>query len=289
MPGSSYLDLVRGLPRPTEAQVETFVVHVADAENWLKSLVPPRDTSRSTGAARLVPFLDPTAGARVNLQRATGRYGVELLEPGAELLHGSELPTREYRAAHGHLNYYTDLGAGTAELDGDLLRRAHLPGPGVVWEGGFVPLDPALEAHACRPGPFLHGTFRAPHDEGSLRRFRFAVERLPRLEGMSREDPLVCEVEAWSRRCKAEDEAAFAGWLAAAHAESPAVLAEPQRWQRYIEWRDEEACTAMHREQDETFRQSGIPEQVLERHAHSVRVVLDATRAMLAHLDALRR
>lgn len=279
---SSYVALVRDLPRPSPEQVEAFVRHVADAENWLKT--PPL-----AGGAGIAAFLDPAAGMRVNRRGANGRneYELERLDPGAELLHGSELPTEIYRRAFGFLNYHTDLGAGTAEFEGELMRRARLPGPGIVHAGRFVPLPEALLTHACHPGALLHGTFRGGHDEGSARRFRFAVERLPRLEGAPRPHPLLERIEVWTARCRAEDEVAFGGWLATTHGENPATLDEPSRWRRYVEWRDEDACTAMHRAQDAAFAQSGIPDEVVRLHAAALEEVRRTTIAALRWIEAL--
>ena len=285
MTAPSYIELVSGLPRPAPAEIEAFVRHVADAENWLKSLAS--GSGGDPAGARLAVFLDPNAGARINLLRSARRFVVENLEAGAELLHGSELPTREYRASLGSLGYWTDLGAGAAELQGDLMRRAHLPEPGIVHREEFVRLPEALGRHTFSPGPFLHGSFRAPSEEGSLRRFRYAVERLPRLEGISSEDPLLQRIEAWRLKCRAEDEAGFAAWLAPTHGESPDRLDEPARWRRYVEWRDEDACTAMHRVQDRAFLEGGIPEEVIARHERVMARLRDATHSMLRDLRAL--
>lgn len=277
-----YLDCVRELPLPSRGHVDAFVRHVAEAENWLKT-VP------FEGGTPLIAGLDPNAGARINAARGGGRrYGIETLHEGDELLHGSELPTAQYRERFGFLSYWTDLGAGTAAVEGEVLRRARLPGPGVVVHGDFVPLPESVLALACRPGALLHATFQGAQDAGSWRRFRFAVERLPKLEGARPDHPLVADIERWRAACRAEDEAAFAGWLQSEHAETASSLDADRRWQRYIVWRDSDACTVMHHDQDERFRQCDIPERVVRSHHDAVQCVHAMVDAVLERLCAAR-
>ncbi len=277
-----YLDCVRELPLPSSGQVEAFVRHVAEAENWLK-------TTPFEGGAPVIAALDPNAGARINAARGGGRrFGIETLQEGAELLHGSELPTARYRERFGFLAYWTDLGAGTAAVEGDVLRRARLPGPGVVHEGDFVPLPESWLALACHPGALLHATFQGAQDAGGWRRFRFAVERLPKLEGARADHPLVRDIERWHAACRAEDETAFAAWLQVEHAELPSALDADAHWQRYIVWRDSDACTALHHDQDERFRQSDIPERVVRSHHDALQCVHAMINAVLEKLRAAR-
>jgi hypothetical protein len=280
MPAQTYVALVRPLPRPQPAQVERFVHHVADAENWLKG------AAFEDGAAVTV-FLDPNAGLRVNRRSDGGGFELERLDPGAELLHGSELPTETYRASCGFLAYHAELGAGTAAVDDGLARRARLPEPGIVEDGAFVPLPAALRVLACRPGALLHGTFRRPTDAGEMRRFRFAVERLPRLEPRPPGHPLLERIEAWRRRCQSEDDLGFAAWLRASQGEEPAALDEPGRWRRYVEWRDAGECMALHRAQDAAFAASGILNEVVRLHEAALHQLRDTTQRMLHTLDAL--
>lgn len=280
MPALAYAALVRPLPRPQPAQVERFVHHVAEAENWLK-------TAAFAAGAAVTVFLDPNAGLRINRRRDGGGFELERLEPGAELLHGSELPTETYRAACGFLAYHTDLGAGTAVVDDGLVRRARLPEPGIVQEGAFVPLPAALRVLACRPGALLHGAFRRPADAGEMRRFRFAVERLPRLEPRPAGHALLERIEAWRQRCRGEDDVGFAAWLRARHGEDAAVLDEAGRWRRYVEWRDADECMVLHRSQDAAFAASGIPDEVVRLHEAALHQLRDATQRMLHTLDVL--
>jgi hypothetical protein len=91
---TSYLELVRALPRPDPHQIESFLEHVSEADNWLK-LLPLQ------GGPALCVLLDPNAGARVNRFAESERYAVETLASASELLHGSALPTDEYRSRPG--------------------------------------------------------------------------------------------------------------------------------------------------------------------------------------------
>ena len=274
----SYRELVRALSRPTEAQVEAFVQHVAEADNWLK-LLP------TGGGPDLVVYLDPNAGARVNRVQATGRYVVELLMPASELVHGSELPTDEYRRRFGFLNYYVAAGGGTAAVEAHILLRALLPEPGIVHAGTLVPLPPELRATAGRPSAFLHATFRGGTGTGTVRRFRYAIERLGKLDESPADHPLIRRIREWIQHGKAQDEAAFRAWLLARGEELDALDAAA-RWQRYVEWRDDDACVRLHAVQDEEFDRSGIPAEVIVVHHAALDIVRGSARAMLAALDA---
>jgi len=277
-----YLDCIRELPLPSGGQVTAFAGHIAEAENWLK-------TAPFEVGVPVIAGLDPNAGARINAARGGGRrFGIETLQEGVELLHGSELPTRRYRERFGFLTYWTDLGAGTAAVEGDVLRRARLPGPGVVHQGAFVPIPESMVTLACRPGALLHATFRGAEDAGSWRRFRFAVERLPKLEGARADHPLIRDIGRWHAACRAEDEAAFGAWLQAEHAESVSALDADARWRRYIVWRDSDACTALHHDQDERFRLSDIPDRVVRSHHDALRCVRAMLDAVIEKLRAAR-
>jgi hypothetical protein len=255
------------------------VQHVAEAENWLKA---PFE-----GGTAVLVFLDPHAGQRVDRRLDGGPYELETLGPETELLHGSELPTEIYRRTCGFLTYHADLGAGTASVEGALQRRVRLPEPGVVHDGRLVPLPEAVRALACRLGPLLHGTFRRPHDAGAARRFRFAVERLPRLEGAPAAHPLLERIETWSRRRRDEDEAGFTAWLARHSGETPDPLDEAGRWRRYVEWRDTDECTALHRDQDAAFGRSGIPDEIVRLHEAALQQLRHAASRMLRVVDGL--
>ncbi len=277
---STYAELVQPLPQPTPRQIDAFVEHVAEADNWLKLL--PLE-----GGPALHVYLDPNAGTRLNRRRETGHYFVEPLTAASELIHGSELPTDQYRARFGYLTYQIDLGAGTAALDDGVMRRAHLPQPGVIHAGALVALPEPLRALAPQPGAFLHGTFRGVQGKGSARRFRYAVERLTKLENVAESHPLVQRLRVWVKQCHAEDHAGFQKWLRATHGESPQELDANTRWQRYIVWRDEETCTRLHDTQDEAFMQTGIPDEVVQRHAQAVERLREAIGAVLEGTKAL--
>ncbi len=213
------------------------------------------------------------------------RYFVEPLTPETELVHGSELPTDEYRRRFGFLNYHVLLGGGTAYVDAGIMVRAMLPEPGVVQNGAFVPLPESLRATATRPGAFLHGTFRGAEGPGTMRRFRYAVERLAKLDTTPQDDPLIERVSVWIADMKAQDDEGFRAWLRFRSGEDADELDSATRWQRYVEWRDDETCVRMHVEQDEQFRNSGIPEAVEGAHREAFQQVRVAVRAMLAALD----
>ena len=273
-----YWDLVRALPHPTDQQVEAFVDHVSRAENWLKQLP-------LGGGPELTMLLDPNAGARVNKMMDTGRYFIEPLTPETELVHGSELPTDDYRKRFGFLNYYVPLGGGAAAVDVGIMVRALPPEPGVVHNGAVVPLPESIRRTACRPSAFLHGTFRGATGPGTMRRFRYAVERLAKLETTPLDDPLIQRIHNWIAGTKAQDEEGFGAWLRFRSGENVDELDAATRWQRYVEWRDDETCVRMHVEQDEEFRNSGIPEAVEAAHRTAVEQVRTSARAMLAALD----
>lgn len=277
MRSTGYMDLVRALPRPTREQVEAFLTHLADADNWLK-LLPLR------GGPEVTVYLDPSAGTRLNRDRDSDRYAVQPLGAADELVHGSELPTDVHRRRFGYLNYHVHLGAGTAVVEAGVMLRALLPEPGIVHAGAFVPLPAVVRATASRPGAFLHGTFRGAAARSERRRFRYAVERLAKLEALPSEDAMVQRLRTWVERCKEEDHAAFDTWLHSAHGEASGTLAEAARWQRYVEWRDEEACMRLHEAQDEAFERTGIPEAIVAEHARALEMVRHSVRTML---DAL--
>ncbi len=276
---NTYWELVRALPRPTDDQVESFIQHVSQADNWLKQLP-------LHGGPRVTFLLDPNAGTRVNKMLDTGRYFIEPLTGDTELVHGSELPTDEYRKRFGFMNYHVPLGGGTAAVDEGIMVRALLPEPGVVQNGAVVPVPDAIRATACAPGAFLHRTFRGENGPGTMRRFRYAVERLAKLDTTPNDDPLIEKIHNWIANTKAQDEEGFRAWLRFRSGENADEMDSATRWQRYIEWRDDETCVRMHVEQDEEFRNSGIPEAVEAAHQKAIDQVRGSARAMLSALDA---
>ncbi|UCE04010.1 MAG: hypothetical protein JSW67_07515 [Candidatus Latescibacterota bacterium] len=277
---TSYLEFARVLPRPDPRQIESFLEHVSEADNWLKLL--PLE-----GGPELCVLLDPNAGARVNRFAESGQYVVETLTPASELLHGSELPTDEYRSRFGFLGYHVQTGGGTLALEGGVFIRALMPQPGIIHAGALLPIPQALRQTAARPGAFLHGTLRGASDAGGARRFRYAVERLAKLESVPDADPLIERIRSWIERSKREDESGFRDWLRSRHDQSPEELDEPGRWRHYVEWRDDDACMRLHAEQDRSFQTTGIPEEVTARHGRAVEAVRRSIHAMLATLDTL--
>lgn len=276
----SYLDLVRALPVPTDGQVEAFLSFVSEADNWLK-LLPLH------GGPQLTVWLDPNAGARVNRVAHTGKYVVEPLTPRSELLHGSEMPTDEYRRRHGFLTYHVQTGGGTAGVEDGVLVRAMLPEPGVIHAGELVPVPDRLRGTGTQPGAFLHGTLRGASDAGGRRRFRYAVERLGKLDSVTSDDPLIERIRAWTRTCKEADDAGFHSWMQVRGRE-PAALDEAERWRFYVEWRDDEACMRLHAEQDDAFEKSGIPAEIVRAHTQAIDAVRRAVRGMLRVLHEMK-
>lgn len=277
---NSYVDLIQPLSRPTQKQVADFVQHVAEADNWLKHL-PLED------GPPLYIYLDPSAGARLNYRRDTGHYFVEPLSSSSELVHGSELPTDEYRQKFGFLSYHIELGGGTAAVEEGLMQRAMLPEPGIIHRGMFVPFPGPLRAFATRPTTFLHGTFRGVRREGSMRRFRYAIEKLAKQENVPHEHPLIKRLDVWVEKCHAEDQAGFHKWLRASQGENPEDLDANTRWLRYIAWRDEDECVRLHDAQDEAFKKTGIPDEVAKRHNLVLQQMRDSVHALLESLHTM--
>jgi hypothetical protein len=172
-------------------------------------------------------------------------------------------------------------------LEGGVFIRALIPEPGIIHAGALLPIPQALRQTAARPGAFLHGTFRGASDAGGARRFRYAVERLAKLESSPDADALIQRIRAWIEQSKRGDDSAFRDWLRRTHDRSPEDLDEPSRWRQYVEWRDDDACMRLHAEQDRAFQKTGIPEQVTARHQQAVEAVRRSIHTMLATLETL--
>lgn len=94
---SEYIEMVRGIPRPTEAQVYAFVQYFRGAHSWYKKL--PSDVPGSP----FVFYLDPTAGYLRTIS-PSGRVKSQK-DAKEEVGHYSYRPTLEYQAQFGHLAY----------------------------------------------------------------------------------------------------------------------------------------------------------------------------------------
>ncbi len=113
IPLARYRAMCQRLPRPTEAQIEAFARHVAEAHSWYKHL-PLNPPGRP-----LQFFVDPHAG----LQRVLCAEGrLDHFEREKQGFHYSWIPTREYRKNFGHLAYSRSSGmmVGLPDIDGDI-------------------------------------------------------------------------------------------------------------------------------------------------------------------------
>jgi hypothetical protein len=120
---SQYREIVKDLPRPSNEQIEDFVLAVSEDHNWYKHLplVPPG-----------VPwwfFVDPWSGFDRKLQEGGRASHVELTGATANL--GRRLPTEEYRSRFGYLACVTTGWGGFSPpdlRDGNAMAR--------IWFGG---------------------------------------------------------------------------------------------------------------------------------------------------------
>ena len=109
MTDSRYLAEVRRLPRPSHAQVDAFVEHVAIAHSWYKHLplVPPGE--------RFSFYLNPNAGREWVAAEAGGRYRDRTSDTSQrERFHYTWQPTVAYIERFGYLDY--SVAAGTSFL-----------------------------------------------------------------------------------------------------------------------------------------------------------------------------
>jgi len=120
---SRYREIVRELPRPSNAQIKNFVLAVSEDHSWYKHLplVPPG-----------VPwwfFVDPWSGFDRKLQEGGRASHVELMDDAATL--GRRPPTKEYRSRFGYLACVTTGWGGFSRpdlRDGNAMAR--------IWFGG---------------------------------------------------------------------------------------------------------------------------------------------------------
>jgi hypothetical protein len=120
---SQYREIVKELPRPSNAHIENFVLAASEDHSWYKHLplVPPG-----------VPwwfFVDPWSGFDRTLQEGGRAAHVELM--GDETTLGRRLPTKEYRSSFGYLACVTTGWGGFSPPvgeDGRSMAR--------IWFGG---------------------------------------------------------------------------------------------------------------------------------------------------------
>jgi hypothetical protein len=96
-----YVNLLSGVPLPTQQQKQNFVEYVSHAHSWYKHLplYPP--------GAPFYFFIDKYAGC----DRLVSKDGTAMLRERAEHgFHYSEYPTAEYRDLFGHLAYSCGFG-----------------------------------------------------------------------------------------------------------------------------------------------------------------------------------
>ncbi len=134
-----YLQSVSGLPIPTPAQIDDFVVFAAGAKSWYKHL-----PARPPGSPMHF-YLDPNAG-RDRLRRWGHRVMYRDRTEETEEFHYTWMPTREYRRRFGYLAFCcpdvtslfmkVSLEDGTATLDPNVIA------PLVEIESGMLALVP---------------------------------------------------------------------------------------------------------------------------------------------------
>ena len=96
-----YIDLLSGVPLPTQEQKENFVQYVSYAHSWYKHLPLYQP------GAPFYFFIDKYAG----YDRLVSRDGTAILKERMERgFHYSEYPTAEYRDLFGHLAYCCGYG-----------------------------------------------------------------------------------------------------------------------------------------------------------------------------------
>jgi hypothetical protein len=102
---SRYLAEVRRLPRPSDAQVETFVEYVTVAHSWYKHLPlkPP--------GKLFLFYLNPNTGREWVATMIGGGYRDRTNDtPTWERFHYTWRPTAEYVELFGHLDYFASAG-----------------------------------------------------------------------------------------------------------------------------------------------------------------------------------
>jgi hypothetical protein len=148
-----YVDLLAGVPLPTQQQKQKFVAYVSHAHSWYKHLplYPP--------GALFYFFIDKYAGC----DRLVSKDGTAMLKQRAEHgFHYSEYPTAEYRDLFGHLAYSCGFGTKViamskgpmvvphddlAAVPDDNARMYRLPSE--IIEAGVTRLTAVIHTHSA--------------------------------------------------------------------------------------------------------------------------------------------
>jgi len=157
-----YVDLLAGVPLPTQQQKQKFVEYVSHAHSWYKHLplYPP--------GVPFYFFIDKYAGC----DRLVSKDGTAMLKERAEHgFHYSEYPTAEYRDLFGHLAYGCGFGTKViamskgpmvvphddlAAVPGDDARMYRLPSE--IIEAGVTRLTAVIHTNsAFNPLRLRHG------------------------------------------------------------------------------------------------------------------------------------
>jgi len=151
-----YLELIRGLPRPTPDQTANFAGFVASAHSWYKHL-PPFPPGRP-----FTFFLDPNAG-RDQIVHPGGSVTFADRIDKKKAFHYTWMTTATYRERFGHWAYTTVSGTrlfhGT--VGGDMRAVDTSSGSRVMGPAGWVPVPPALiEQGTCFLTAVIHELFR---------------------------------------------------------------------------------------------------------------------------------
>jgi hypothetical protein len=140
MPSWTYVQIARALPRPSPAQSDRFLQHVAVAQRWPQLL--PAD-----GGVPCVVFLNPHAGQPPTHEDAGRAAFRDNDRPAAE----------QYRAAFGHLDYALSLAHTNGPISG-ALSAPHGDGGALIDAAGRAVALPAelLAVATCSLNATIH-------------------------------------------------------------------------------------------------------------------------------------
>ena len=158
---SEYRQMLGPIARPSDDQVERFIVYVVGAHSWYKHL-----PAFSPGK----PFqfyLNPNAGCELVLTNNGQWYFRERTE-STEQFHYTWMTTAKYREQYGYLDYYTSAGSGfilprkegnvyIGETFSGILDRAGKARalPTVIEQVGTVNLTAIVDSRMCNPHYWL--------------------------------------------------------------------------------------------------------------------------------------
>ncbi len=152
---AAYRHWIRGVSRPTPAQIETFADYVAGARSWYKHLPLTRP------GVPVQFYIDPHAGMdRLVLVTGEVRLRERTHETGA--FHYSWMPTAEYRERFGCLVFSCAKGSPlfTDEvLDGEPVLVDHnclFPELRVASDAAFTPPKAVIDAGCCEMTALVH-------------------------------------------------------------------------------------------------------------------------------------